>query len=288
MSVVKDEIIKNTLILKDILSDEKKLIKAAVTIQKGGLVVFPTETVYGLGADALNDRAVKSIFAAKGRPPDNPLIVHIAGVEDIETIAEIDIIALKLFRVFSPGPLTIIMKKKKLVPDIVTAGLDTVAVRIPSHPVARKIISACGRPVAAPSANISGRPSPTNFSMAFSEMNGKVDVIIDGGDCNIGIESTVISINGKTVNILRPGVITGEMIKKALSGKITVRTVYNNSEQSAPSSPGLKYSHYKPNADVYIVDDWEKAIKFAGSVQAGVLSLSKRHVISWKFQFKNF
>lgn len=232
--------------------------EAAAVLKNGGLVVFPTETVYGIGANANDEKAVRSIFTAKGRPQDNPLIVHIADEEQLSGLAEnVPDTARILFDAFSPGPLTIVLKKKPSLPDSVTAGLDTVAVRIPSNPVARELLKRCAFPVAAPSANTSGRPSPTSYDMAFSDMNGKADIIIDGGNCEYGLESTVVSLNpsGKTVTVLRPGAVTAEMIREALKGKGRFRIVSSlrSGKTRKARSPGTKYAHYQPKARVIVM-----------------------------------
>ncbi len=249
---------KKTIIIKDNL---KGLEAASKLLRDGGIVVFPTETVYGLGADSFNKKAVEELFKAKGRPVDNPLIVHIAGLEELPIVASnISDIAVELFRRFSPGPLTIVLPRNKNIPDIVTAGLDTVAVRIPSHPTAKIFLELTGTPVAAPSANRSGRPSPTTFEMALSEMDGRADAIIDGGNCAIGLESTVISIIGGHIKILRPGAVTEEMLHNAIGNDIKIDSDYNLSgvEMKKPDSPGMKYIHYKPKAEVYISDKINK------------------------------
>lgn len=231
---------------------------AASILRNGGLVVFPTETVYGIGANALDEKAVRSIFSAKGRPQDNPLIVHIADEKLLSGLTvSVPDTARILFDAFSPGPLTIVLKKDPSLPDCVTAGLDTVAVRIPSNTIARELLERCGFPVAAPSANASGKPSPTSFYMAFSEMNGKADAIIDGGNCEVGLESTVISLSpsGRTVTVLRPGAVTEELIRKALKGKGKFRVVSPSrpDRTKKPRSPGTKYAHYRPKATVIMI-----------------------------------
>lgn len=235
---------------------------AAAVLKNGGLVVFPTETVYGIGANALDARAVKAIFRAKGRPQDNPLIVHVDGMKMLSGIAfDVPETARKLFRAFSPGPLTVVLKKKPLVPDCVTAGLDTVAVRIPSHPAARSLIRACGFPLAAPSANRSGKPSPTTYPMALHEMDGRADAVIDGGNCGHGLESTVVSIVDDEVTILRPGSVTREMIEKVLKRK-NVLMAPHRGVKGKTRSPGTKYAHYRPKAEVVLVDP-ERAERIA-------------------------
>ena len=223
----------------------------AEIINNGGRVIFPTETVYGLGANALSEEAVRSIYDAKGRPSDNPLIVHIADFDEVESLAEtVPKKAKVLMEKFWPGPLTIILKRKPCVPDVVTAGLDTVGIRMPENEIAREFIRACKVPVAAPSANISGRPSPTNFKDVFSDMEGRVEAIIDGGDCSVGVESTVIDMSGDIPRILRPGGVTAEMIE-AVIGEVQGGTEVKPDE--APKSPGMKYRHYAPKAQVYIL-----------------------------------
>ena len=197
---------------------------------------------------------MKNIFLAKGRPSDNPLIAHIAGIGDIGlAAAEVPEAAYFLFEKFSPGPLTLIMKKNERISKLTTAGLDTVAIRIPSHAVARALIRASGVPMAAPSANRSGRPSPTTFGMALKEMDGRADAIIDGGDCEIGLESTVILLDEKAVRIIRPGAITFEMVENALNGLgHGYKLLAPEKAGDKPLSPGLKYLHYKPKAEVYL------------------------------------
>ncbi len=240
---------KTTLITKPTDKDFEFLSKI---IKNDGLIVFPTETVYGLGANALSEKAIKKIFEVKGRPFDNPLIVHIDSTDMLEKVAaDIPKVARTLFEKLSPGPLTIVFKKKSTIPDLVTAGLDTVAIRIPSHPVALRLIKECGLPIAAPSANLSGKPSPTNFEMAISEMNGLVDAILDGGQSDIGIESTVIKIENKDLKILRPGKITEDDLKKFLPKDFNIITSFYSERIE---SPGMKYTHYKPEAKVIMCE----------------------------------
>jgi L-threonylcarbamoyladenylate synthase len=248
--------------------DRQGLQKAAEILRKGGLVVFPTETVYGIGANAFNEAAVRSIFKAKGRPQDNPLIVHIADWKMLDRIAEqVPVTAKALFRSFSPGPLTVVLKKKGSIPGCVSAGLDTVAVRVPSHPSARSLIRACGFPLAAPSANRSGRPSPTTYAMALSEMDGRADAVIDGGNCDHGLESTVVAVEGGTVTILRPGAVTREMIVRALGNKNKFIVLSGEKHaKGAVRSPGTKYTHYKPKALVVLVDPKDTG-KIAGWIK---------------------
>lgn len=233
--------------------DMELLEEAAHIIKGGGLVAFPTETVYGLGADSFNDASVKDIFRAKGRPSDNPLISHIADFSEIERFArEIPDCAIKLANEFWGGPLTMVLKKNKGIPDSVTAGLDTVAVRLPSHSIANALIRLSGTAIAAPSANLSGSPSPTTARHCIADLDGRVDMIIDGGDSMIGIESTVVDVTAEIPTILRPGMISAEDIREV------VGEVYFEGElKGAPKCPGMKYKHYSPNAEVYIFNSPE-------------------------------
>lgn len=235
--------------------DRDKLQKAADLLKNGEIVGMPTETVYGLAADATNPDAVAKIFEAKGRPQDNPLIVHVADIETAgKLVKNIPQAALKLFSAFWPGPLTVIMKKSPLVPDIVSAHLDTVAVRMPSHPVARELIKLAG-PLAAPSANLSGSPSPTEAVHVYQDLNGKIPLILDAGSCSVGVESTVVSVMGEIPQLLRPGGITLEQLRQVL-GKVSVnRAVLSKMGQGEKAvSPGMKYKHYAPKAKVVILD----------------------------------
>lgn len=250
-----------TKILKiDSLNLDEKIIIVAELIRKGELVAFPTETVYGLGADAFNPDAVKRIFVAKGRPADNPLIVHISSYEQLRwLVSEYGENASKLMKAFWPGPLTIIFKKNKKVPDIVTAGLNSVAVRMPSHPIALALIKESGSPIAAPSANLSGKPSPTKAEDVFHDLNGKIACIIDSGSSDIGLESTVIDCTQKIPVLLRPGAITREQIANAI-GTIKIHDAVRNKidagtiEKMKIKSPGMKYRHYAPNARIIVVE----------------------------------
>lgn len=229
--------------------------QAGDIIKSGGLVAFPTETVYGLGGDALSSESSKKIYAAKGRPSDNPLIVHICRMEDLARIVrEIPEAALKLSKAFWPGPLTMIFNKSELVPYETTGGLDTVAVRLPSHPVAKAFIEASGGYVAAPSANLSGRPSPTLAKYVAEDMNGRIDMILDSGDVEIGLESTIIDMTAKEPMILRPGYITREMLEEVLSSVGEDSTIMGGDSKQAPKAPGMKYRHYAPKAELTIVD----------------------------------
>ena len=222
----------------------------------GEVVGIPTETVYGLAANALDEAAVAKIFAAKGRPQDNPLIIHISALEQLEDLAEeISPAVWQMAEHFWPGPLTMVVKKKDIVPDRTSAGLDTVGIRMPSHPVARAIIDAAGVPLAAPSANTSGKPSPTTARDVLDDMNGKIPAIVDGGACTVGVESTVVDMTGEFPQILRPGAITEEMIREAMGAVSTDRaTLEGLSDDAKVRSPGMKYRHYAPKAPVILLE----------------------------------
>ena len=222
----------------------------------GEVVGIPTETVYGLAANALDEAAVAKIFAAKGRPQDNPLIIHISALEQLEDLAEeISPAVWQMAEQFWPGPLTMVVKKKDIVPDRTSAGLDTVGIRMPSHPVARAIIDAAGVPLAAPSANTSGKPSPTTARDVLDDMNGKIPAIVDGGACTVGVESTVVDMTGEFPQILRPGAITEEMIREAMGAVSTDRaTLEGLSDDAKVRSPGMKYRHYAPKAPVILLE----------------------------------
>ena len=227
--------------------------EAADILKAGGLVAFPTETVYGIGANALMPKAVTGIYEAKGRPSDNPLIVHVAQAEDVaKYVAEIPTLAKTLMDAFWPGPLTMIFKKNDIVPEGITGGLNTVAIRVPSHPVARGIIKASGLPIAAPSANLSGKPSPTLASHVIEDLRGRVDMIVDGGDANIGLESTVLDMTQTLPMILRPGGVTKEMLEEVI-GQVTYDPhLLNAGEKEIPKSPGMKYRHYAPKGQLKV------------------------------------
>lgn len=238
----------NTLLLG---TDNKDLARASDILRSGGLVAVPTETVYGLGANAFDKDACLKIFAAKGRPGDNPLIVHIARKSQLgDIVAEINENAEKLMNAFWPGPLTIVMKKSDKIPYEVSAGLDTVAVRMPSHKAARNLLEMCGLPIAAPSANTSGKPSPTTAKHVFDDMNGIIDAIVDGGSCTVGLESTVIDVTEDVPKLLRPGGVTYEQLCDVL-GEVIKNYEFKDGE--VPKSPGVKYKHYAPKAEVFIV-----------------------------------
>ena len=246
-------------------TDYSNLKVAGEIIKNGGLVLFPTETVYGLGANGLDENAVKNIYKAKGRAQDNPLILHVSNFEMVSKIAQnISDIEYTLMKTFWPGPFTIILDRTEIVPDIVTAGLDTVGVRMPSGTIANKLISYAGVPIAAPSANVSGRPSGTNISDIFEELSDKVDYIVDGGECEVGLESTVVRVVDGVPNILRPGKISPEDIKRAVGiVKIDEHILKNIETDEKVLSPGMKYRHYAPKADCILVysEDNEKMIK---------------------------
>lgn len=252
----------NTLLLKDNNEDIKK---AGEILAKGGLVGIPTETVYGLAANALDGDAVAKVFKAKGRPMDNPLIVHIQDIGDIEKfnlVSEFSHKAKALAEKFWPGPLTIIMPKGEAIPDEVSAGLDTVAIRFPEHQVARKIIKAANTPLAAPSANISGSPSPTSAKHVLSDLDGKIEAVLDGGHSRVGLESTVITVATEKPRLLRPGGVTLEQLESVI-GEIDVDdAVFNKlGENVRASSPGMKYKHYAPKASVILLVGSDKAYR---------------------------
>lgn len=258
--------------------EDGELSGAAQVIRSGGLVAFPTETVYGLGANALNEEAARKIYAAKGRPSDNPLIAHVARFEDVEPLTSgIPEAGRKLMEAFWPGPLTIVFPKSDKVPYGTTGGLETVAVRMPSDPVARRLIALAGVPVAAPSANTSGRPSPTMAEHVLQDMNGRIDMIVDGGPVGIGLESTIVDVSGEVPTLLRPGAVTLEMLQELL-GQVDVDPVILGPIQGdvRPKAPGMKYRHYAPNADLTLVEwsqdsdcrtEWEIA-RMVGKVKA--------------------
>ena len=230
--------------------------RAGEIIAGGGLVAFPTETVYGLGASAVDSGATEKIYAAKGRPSDNPLIVHVCSFEQIEELAEsIPDYAKKLMQSFMPGPLTLILKKKPCIPDEVTANMDTVGIRFPSNAVAAALIKCSGVPIAAPSANISGKPSPTTSRDVMEDMNGKIECIIDGGSCSVGVESTILDASGERPILLRPGGITVEMIKEICPElKIDAHVLKSVAPDEQPKCPGMKYKHYAPDAEVTVIE----------------------------------
>jgi len=237
--------------------EEEKISVAAEAIRRGGIVAFPTETVYGLGVDALNQEAVKRMYEVKGRPPDNPTIVHIAEFNDVYKLAvDVPEVAEELMRRFWPGPLTIVLKASKIVPRVTTGGLETVGIRMPKHKVALALIRASKTPIAAPSANIAGKPSPTTAQHVIQDFYGSIDVILDAGPTKIGVESTVLDLTTKPPQILRPGGVTYEELKEVL-GEVIVHEVAKAKESVQlieARSPGMKYRHYAPKAELIVVE----------------------------------
>lgn len=247
---------------------ENQIQEAAAIIRNGGLVAFPTETVYGLGANALDEEAVAKVYEAKGRPSDNPMIVHIARASDIGQLTPmLSSTIVTLIDNFWPGPLTLVVKRKPGVPDRTTGGLDTVGVRMPDSPLALELINQAGCPIAAPSANLSGKPSPTRVQDVIEDLDGKVDAILEGPACRVGIESTVLDVTGDTPMILRPGIVTAENIEAAIGKKVKMDpALYVNQPRDddkgyAPKSPGMKYKHYAPKADMTIIEGSRDNVK---------------------------
>lgn len=234
--------------------------EAASVLQNEGLVAFPTETVYGLGANGLNGEAVKKIFAAKGRPADNPLILHISHPNEAQKFAIVDERAKRIINEFFPAPLTLVLPVKPCVPREVTAGLNTVAFRMPSHPVALALIEKAGFPIAAPSANKSGRPSPTDAHAVMEDLGNKIDMVLESGECDIGVESTVIDISQEKIFLLRPGGMPTENIEKFLGIKLL-----NGGETEKKSSPGTRYRHYAPNIPLFLLHRGDKEFNFSGA-----------------------
>lgn len=249
--------------MKTLVLDEQQIQTAADILKNGGVVGIPTETVYGLAADALNGAAVAKIFQAKGRPMDNPLIVHIADFADIgrfRLVRAIPESAKALAKAFWPGPLTMIMKRTDAVPPEVSAGLDTVAIRFPAHPVAQAIIRAADTPLAAPSANLSGSPSPTTARHVLNDMNGKIDAVLDGGASEVGVESTVITLAEGVPRVLRPGGVTVEMLREVLGAvEVDDAVLHQLREGAKAASPGMKYKHYAPRANVVLLKGSDEA-----------------------------
>lgn len=254
-------------------TDEKDIAEAAQILRDGGLVAFPTETVYGLGADAMNDEAVGKVYAAKGRPSDNPMIVHVAKIEDLKSLTEnITEDMKKLAESFWPGPLTMVVQARPGVSRITTGGLDTVAVRMPDNETALKLIEKAGVPIAGPSANLSGHPSPTSSSHVYDDLHDRIDAVIQGEKCKVGIESTVVDMTGELPVILRPGVVTAEQIGQVLCKKVEIDPaiiqkpqitrdggLLETGDDFKPKSPGMKYKHYAPKAEMIIyVGDADK------------------------------
>lgn len=244
-------------------TDDASIATAGSIIANGGLVAFPTETVYGLGADAFNETAVKNIYTAKGRPSDNPLIVHISDIETLNSLAcEISDTAMALISAFMPGPFTIILRKSELVPNAVTAGMPTVAIRFPENKTAQRLIKAAGVPIAAPSANLSGKPSPTKASHVINDMMGRIDAVINGEDCEVGVESTIVDASRDVPVLLRPGGITfDELLTVAPDTIIDKHILESIGEGEQPLCPGMKYKHYAPDAEVTVVEGDLKAVK---------------------------
>lgn len=252
--------------------DESLIKEAGEIIKQGGLVAFPTETVYGLGGDALNPESSKKIYAAKGRPSDNPLIVHIYRLEDLDRIVKnVSEDAKKVMDAFWPGPLTLIFEKTDVVPKETTGGLDTVAVRFPIHPTAMAFIEAAGGFVAAPSANLSGRPSPTLAKYVCEDLNGRVDMIIDGGNIPIGLESTIVDMTSEVPMILRPGFVSKEMLEEVLGEVKVDPTILDANSTERPKAPGMRYRHYAPKADMAIVRGEDE------KVSARINEMAKEH-----------
>ncbi|ROR25701.1 L-threonylcarbamoyladenylate synthase [Mobilisporobacter senegalensis] len=247
----------NTEIIKiDKVKFETKELEEAINIlRRGGLVAFPTETVYGLGANALNEEAARKIYAAKGRPSDNPLIIHIADKDALNELAsEIPKVAENLVEAFWPGPLTIIFKKSDKVPMSTTGGLDTVAIRMPEEPISLALIKESGVYIAAPSANTSGRPSPTKAEHVMDDLNGKIDMIIDGGPVGIGLESTIVDVTSDIPTILRPGFITKDMLETVIGEVEIDQAILDSESDIKPKAPGMKYKHYAPKGDITIFE----------------------------------
>lgn len=243
--------------------DTERIKEAGRILREGGLVAFPTETVYGLGGDGLQETAAARIYAAKGRPSDNPLILHIAEVEDIEKLAvDIPELAYRLAEKFWPGPMTMILKKGPVVPYATTGGLDTVAIRMPSDEIARAIIKASGTYIAAPSANLSGRPSPTKAEHVIEDLSGRIEMIVDGGDSDIGLESSIIDLSGEVPMILRPGYITKEDFEQIVEEVTFDAAVLATKPQESvvAKAPGMKYRHYAPKGQITIVEGKTEAV----------------------------
>ncbi|MFL0245887.1 L-threonylcarbamoyladenylate synthase [Candidatus Clostridium stratigraminis] len=242
--------------------DEDKIVLAGKVISKGGLVAFPTETVYGLGANALDSSAVRNIFEAKGRPQDNPLIIHVSDFNINSYVKHIPEVAAKFMKSFWPGPLTLIFNKTEVIPEVTSGGLSTIGIRMPSNVIARELIKASKVPIAAPSANISGRPSPTEVNRCIEDLNGKVDIILGGGSCEVGLESTIVDCTVIPPCILRPGGITLEMLKEIEPSIYMDPAIMKKPNADLkPKAPGMKYRHYAPNAPMKIIQgDIEKTI----------------------------
>ncbi len=262
--------------------DAEILRKAAEVIKRGGLVVFPTETVYGIGANAFNENACKKIFKAKGRPQDNPLIVHISSIDMLyDVVLSVPRIAYEFIDKLWPGPLTLIMEKKSNVPDVVSASLPTVAVRMPSHPVANLLIELSGHPIAAPSANLSGKPSPTSFEHVKDDMMGRVDVIIDAGETPLGIESTIIDLTKDPPVLLRPGPLTLEQISRISEIEVH-KGALGKFSLDKPPSPGMKYRHYAPEKRLILVKSMDKMKSVLRNFNDPIVVCPKEHMEMYK------
>lgn len=264
--------------VEDIETGHDAIELAGQYLREGRLVAFPTETVYGLGANALDVDAITEIFHAKGRPMDNPLIVHIASVDELDKLVlHVPYAARILIDKYWPGPLTLVLPRSSIIPDEVTAGLGTVAIRMPSDPVAHALIKESKVPIAAPSANSSGKPSPTSAEHVIEDLYGKIPLILDGGECRVGLESTVLDMSGKSPVILRPGGITREMIERAI-GEIGVDERVLKPPHAGDNfrSPGMKYTHYAPKAPVFIVKGHME------DVPSKIVDISKEHIKSGK------
>ncbi|MFI5334176.1 MAG: L-threonylcarbamoyladenylate synthase [Chlamydiales bacterium] len=245
--------------MKTVVLSPEEIERAATLLRRGELVAFPTETVYGLGAPISNNEAIAKIFSTKGRPHDNPLIVHISNTDDVARLArEIPEEFYLLAKRFWPGPLTVVLKRAGTVPASISAGLDTVAIRMPQHPVARELIEKVGEPLAAPSANLSGKPSSTSAQHVLEDFDGKIAAVLDGGSCKGGIESTVVNLAGATPVVLRPGLVTLEEIAHLIGRKVEV---YSKKAGEKPASPGLLYRHYAPKAKLYLFESKEELLK---------------------------
>lgn len=259
------------LVVRDIDKDRDKLERAAELIRSGALVAIPTETVYGLGANAFDEDAVRKIFQVKGRPQDNPLIIHIHNASQLDTYChDVPDEALMLAEHFWPGPLTMVLKRRSNIPDVVSAGLDTVAIRCPDHPATLEIIRLSGVPIAAPSANISGSPSPTEAGHVMADISGKIQAVVDGGGCCVGLESTIIDLSSEPFHILRPGGITPGQIQAIVGPVVYDSALFSVlNEDDRPKAPGMKYRHYAPKARVIILKGDISAVSEYVSNKAG-------------------
>lgn len=258
--------------------DADAIKRAGQIIKDGGLVAFPTETVYGLGGDALNPDSSRKIYAAKGRPSDNPLIVHIAKLEDMDRLVEsVTEDALKVAKAFWPGPLTMILRKSDCVPIETTGGLDTVAIRMPVHKTAQAFIEAAGGYIAAPSANLSGKPSPTCAKYVIQDMDGRIDMIIDGKDAGIGLESTIVDLSGDVPMLLRPGYVTIEQLREVLGEVDIDKTIMDGNCKDRPKAPGMRYRHYAPKGDLKIVSgDADKVVNKINELTSEAVAVGKK------------